>query len=244
MATSNPSFILQETGIVLGIPQQDPTFFNLDFLTYTGIIPGSWDISSPPQRSPQVARIRFQNDLSLIAEPQQTSFIETLGEKGMEEIETPRVAMRFIEIMKNINFTSLHINFRGYVAFPDEPRAAHDYFFKTFLAPGDWHNIGTAPVRGGLNLVYTFDKKKLDLMAQEAAIRRLDESSVAALVFTGSFESNLATIEEQNRLDAVREGIDAWNNDLKQFIGVVSRFFNQGKPQTKPPTPAPTTIPL
>ena len=243
MATSNPSFILQETGIVLGIPQQDPTFFNLDFLTYTGIVPGEWDMSSPPQRSPQASRISFQNDVSLIAEPQQTLFLETLGEKGMEEIQIPQVAMRFVDIMKNINFPSLNVNFRGYVAFPNAPKAAHDYFFKAFLVPGAWQNVGTAPIRGGLNLVYTFDQKKLDLTVQEAAIRRLDESSVAALVFTGSFESDLAKIAPADRLEAVRQGIEGWNGDLKNFIDVVSRFFNQGKKQD-PPVPTPTTIPL
>lgn len=243
MATSNPSFILQETGIVLGIPQQDPTFFNLDFLTYTGIIPGDWDLSSQPQRSPQSSRLSFHNDVSLVAEPQQTLFVETLGEKGMDEIQVPQVAIRFVDIMKNINFTSLQINFRGYVAFPDAPKAAHDYFFKAFLAPGPWQNVGTAPVRGGLNLMYTFENKKLDLTAQEAAIRRLDESSVAALVFTGSFESDIAGLDPQSRLEGVRQGIDAWNGDLKQFIDVVSRFFNQSKTQT-PSVPTPTTIPL
>ena len=243
MATSNPSFILQETGIVLGIPQQDPTFFNLDFLTYTGIIPGDWDISTQPQRSPQVSRISFQNDVSLIAEPQQTLFVEALGEKGMEDIQVPQVAMRFVDIMKNINFTRLNINFRGYVAFPNDPKAAHNYFFKAFLAPGAWHAVGTAPVRGGLNLVYTFDKKKLDLTAQEAAIRRLDDSSIAALVFTGSFESDFVSVAPQDRLETVRQGINGWNADLKQFIDVVSRFFNQDKTNA-PQAHTPTTIPL
>ena len=243
MANSTPSFILQEMGIVLGIPQQDPTFFNLDFLTYTGIISNDWELSSQPKRSPQASQLNFINDVSLIAEPNQTMFLENLGEKAMDEIQIPKVANRFVDIMKNINFTRFDINFRGYVAFPNSPRAAHNYFFKALLAPGSWHSVGTAPIRAGLNLVYTFDEKKLNLSVQEAAIRRMDESSIAAIVFSGAFENDYSALAPEARLAAVQQGIQSWETDLKQFIDVVSRFFNQPQ-KSEPQAAAPTTIPL
>ncbi|MEM9136124.1 MAG: hypothetical protein AAGB01_02065 [Cyanobacteria bacterium P01_F01_bin.42] len=242
MANSNPSFILQEMEIVLGIPKQDPTFFNLDFLTYTGIVPDTWDVAGDPQRSQQVAQIGFQNDVSLVAEPQQTVFTEILGDKGMDDIEIPNVALRFVDIMKNVSFTGLNLTFRGYVAFPNSPMAAHDYFFKNLLTPGAWQGVGTAPIRAGLDLVYTFDDRKMNFTVQEAAIRRLDDSTVAALFFNGAFESNYATKSSASAAD-VRQGIERWQGDLKQFIDVVSRFFRSAN-QSGAPAPTPTTIPL
>lgn len=243
MANSNPSFILQEMEIALGIPQQDPTFFNIDFLSYTGIVPDEWEPIGAPRRSPQLAQVNFQNDVSLTAEPRQTIFSELLGEKGMEDIEIPHVALRFVDIMKNVNYTHLNLNFRGYVAFPNAPRAAHDYFFKNLFNPGAWQDIGTAPIRAGLDLVYTFGEQKLDFSVQEAAIRRLDETSVAALLFSGSFGMDYNKLAPQARIESVQKGIKNWNNDLKQFIEVVSRFFRNAK-QEPPQESQPTTIPL
>lgn len=227
---------------MLGIPKQDPTFFNLDFLTYTGIVPDDWELGRTPQRSPQLAQVSFQNDVTLAAEPQQTVFLEILGEKAMDEIQIPGVATRFVDIMKNISFTGLNITFRGYVAFPDSNTAAHDYFFKHLLTRGAWQDVGTAPIRAGIDLVYTFDERMMNFTVQEAAIRRLDDSTVAALFFNGSFESNYTAVNQPSVADVSRD-IQGWRNDLRQFIDVVSRFFRSDD-QTPPPEPTPTTIPL
>ena len=248
MAISNPSFILQEMEIVLGIPKQDPTFFNLDFLTYTGIVPDDWEVLGMPKRSPQSSLVTFQNDVSLMAETHQTVFSELLGEKGMNDIEIPKLVLRFLDIMKNLNLTSLTLNFRGYVGFQDAPRAAHDYFFQHFVQPGAWQAVGTGPVRGGLDLVYTFDEKILKLGLQEAAIRRLDDTAMAALIFNGAFELDLLKLKADGMnadgtLSPVKQAIESWDNDLKIFIDVVSRFF-QGASQPEPQPPVPTTIPL
>lgn len=235
----NPSLILQDIGIVLGIEQQDPSFFNLDFLQYTGIIPSEWQLTRTPTRSTQSAQVNFQNGVSLIAQPTQTLFLEALNERPLDSIEAPQIALRFSEIMKNMNFQSINLNFRGYSEFPGSEQAAHQYFFNKLLAPGPWHQLGIAPVRAGLDLVYTFENKRLDLRVQESAIQQLDETTISALVFTGSFETIVKSEAPKDKLLEVQATIQNWQSDLKLFIDVVSRFFMQPKAPPVPEGPIP-----
>jgi hypothetical protein len=220
----NASFELQDLGFVLGTAQQDPTFFNLDFLQYTGIVPATWELERQPTRNNAIAQVNFVNGITLIAEPTQTLFLEAANDKTLEDMESPNVALRYSEIMKNMAYRDLVINFRGFISFPDAPEAAHRYFFESLMAPGAWQQLGSSPVRGGLNLLYTFDQKRLNLTIQEAAVRRFDEASVAALVFSGSCENGIDLTTVPNPLATVQGLIRNWQVDLKLFVDVVAKF--------------------
>jgi hypothetical protein len=164
----NQNLDVQELSLVIAVERQDPSLLTPDFLRYSGIIPQDWELSRQPVRSQQAAQVSYQNGVSIIAYPDRTIFVEPISDKT--EAELPHITQRYCEILRNLNFQAVGTNFRGHVLFPGTEDSAHQYLCNTLLSPGPWQNIGTAPMRAGLNLIYTFERNVMNLSVQEAMI--------------------------------------------------------------------------
>lgn len=198
---------------------------NPEFLHYSGIIPEAWELAEQPVRNPQGSQVSFQNGINIIAYLHQTTFVESLRDKAESEVQIASVAQRYTEILRNMDYQAVGVNFRGLVTFPGEPEGAHEYLFNTLLAPGPWQQQGTAPVRAGLNLMYTFEENRLNLGVQEAALQLPEAEQVPILMFTGNFEADLRSVETTERLARVQQIVSHWPSNLETYETVVQQFL-------------------
>jgi hypothetical protein len=222
----NRSLEIQELALVIAVKRQDPSLLTPDFLRYSGIIPQAWELSREPVRTQQVAQVSYQNGVSLLAYPDRTVLVESLSDKAHENVEIPAIAQRYGEVLRNMDYQAVGINFRGYVSFSGEGEGAHDYVCRTLLSHGAWQQVGTQPMRAGLNLVYTFERNQLNLSVQEAMLQLPEQERLPVVLFTANFETQLQAATEAERLVQVQEALSGWRTDLATYQEVVGQFLN------------------
>jgi hypothetical protein len=213
---------VQELSLVIAVERQDPSLLTPDFLRYSNIIPQDWELSRQPVRSQQAAQVSYQNGVSLLAYPDRIVFVERLGDKTEESIELPQIAQRYGDVLRNLNFQAVGTNFRGHVLFPGAEDSAHQYLCSSLLSPGSWQNIGTAPMRAGLNLVYSFERNIMNLSVQEAMLQLPEQERVPVVLFTANFETQLKGRPVSEQPTVLNHALKHWRNDLtiyKQTVG-------------------------
>jgi hypothetical protein len=225
----NQNLDVQELSLVIAVERQDPSLLTPDFLRYSGIIPQDWELARQPVRAQQAAQVSYQNGVSILAYPDRTIFVEPISDKA--EAELPHIAQRYCEILRNLNFQAVGTNFRGHVLFPGTEDSAHQYLCNTLLSPGPWQNIGTAPMRAGLNLIYTFERNVMNLSVQEAMIQLPEQERVPVVLFTANFETPLQSQSESERLTGLQQAIQGWQGDLATYRQTVAKLLEQNQSQ-------------
>ena len=222
---------VQELSLVIAVERQDPSLLTPDFLRYSGIIPQEWELSRQPVRSQQAAQVIYQNGVSILAYPDRTIFVEPISDKAEATVEIPHIAERYSEILRNLNFQAVGTNFRGHVLFPGSEDSAHQYLCNTLLSSGAWQTIGTAPMRAGLNLIYTFERNVMNLSIQEAMIQLPEQERVPIVLFTANFETPLQPQTDTERLTGLQQALQGWQADLATYRQTVEKLVEQNQSQ-------------
>ncbi|MGB7412866.1 MAG: hypothetical protein WA902_01540 [Thermosynechococcaceae cyanobacterium] len=218
------SLTVQELAFVVAVRQQDPTLINPEFLHYSGIIPEAWELAQQPVRSAQASQIRFKNGVSVMAYPQRTVFVEPFRPEGEEQL-IPGIVQRYTEILRNLELQAFGLNLQGFVPFNQGPEAARTYLNQTLLASGPWQHIGNAPVQSQLNFSYQFDRNRLSLSVQEAALQLPEQQRVPIVMFAGNFENDLRSVADTERLAHLHQLLLSWPQDLATYQHVVQQFL-------------------
>jgi hypothetical protein len=234
----NQNLDVQELSLVIAVERQDPSLLTPDFLRYSGIIPQDWELSRQPVRAQQAAQVSYQNGVSILAYPDRTVFVEPLSDKTEESVELPHLAQRYSQVLRNLKFQAVGVNFRGHVLFPGTEDSAHQYLCSTLLSPGPWQSIGTAPMRAGLNLVYTFERNRLNLSVQEAMMQPPEQERVPVVLFTANFETQLQTVAEADHLTGLQQALTSWQTDLANYRQVVDKLLHRDLSDYLIPMPA------
>jgi hypothetical protein len=233
----NQNLDVKEFSLVIAVERQDPSLLTPDFLRYSSIIPQDWELSRQPVRGQQVAQVSYQNGVSILAYPDRTVFIEILGDKAEESVELPQIAQCYSEALRNLNFQAVGTNFRGHVLFPGAEDSAHQYVCNRLLAPGSWQSSGTAPMRAGLNLVYTFERNVMNLSVQEAMLQLPEQERVPVVLFTANFETQLKGRPASEQSTILNDALKYWQNDLAVYKQTVGHLL-QTQPENLLPIPA------
>jgi hypothetical protein len=225
----NQHLDVQELSLVIAVERQDPSLLTPDFLRYSGIVLQDWELSRQPVRAQQAAQVSYQNGISILAYPDRTVFVETLGDKAESSVELAHLAQRYSEVLRNLNFQAVGVNFRGHVLFPGTEDSAHQYLCNTLLSSGSWQTMGTAPMRAGLNLVYTFERNSLNLSVQEAMMQLPEQERVPVVLFTANFETQLQSRSEAEQLTGLQQAITSWQADLANYRQAVDKLLNRNQ---------------
>jgi hypothetical protein len=137
----------------------------------------------------------------------------------------PQIAQRYSEALRNLNFQAVGTNFRGHVLFPGAEDSAHQYVCNRLLTPGSWQNIGTAPMRAGLNLVYTFERNVMNLSVQEAMLQLPEQERVPVVLFTANFEAQLKGRPVSEQATILNHALQDWQNDLAVYKQTVDQLL-------------------
>jgi hypothetical protein len=220
-----PTFDLQELAIVIVVKNLDPTLISPEFLRYSNIVPVDWELAQPAVRNAQGGvQVSFTNGVGVVAYSDRITFAEVAANKPEDTLAVLAVARRFVDTLSNMDFQALGVNLRGHLAFPGEPEVAHRFMFDRLLSPGAWRELGSAPVRAGVQLVYTFDHKQLNLRIDEAMLQVPDARAVPVILFTGNFDYSLQKIDALDRVVNLKMLLQGWQADAALFRKVVSSF--------------------
>jgi hypothetical protein len=220
----NQSFITSELGIIIAVNDNKPTILNLDFLRYSGIVLNEWELARSPIHTNSFSQLIFANGINLIAEPNRVMFLEVIEGKEVGEIAVPSIARKYVEMLPNAEYQALGINPRGYCVFAQQQNA-EKYLSETLLSPGSWQQVGNAPMRASLNLVYTLERCPFHLNINEAGLRNPDETITPIIMFNGSFSYEVNDSTAKERITHLDQVINNLQVDLSTFQEIISTKF-------------------
>jgi hypothetical protein len=219
---------IEELAIGISAANLNPTMLREDVLKFSGIIPNDWTLAKQPVMNPNFAQVTFQNGISVVAQPRVVTFLEAIGSKEMSEMQMPMVARKYVEKLPNAQYQGLSISPKIVVPFPGAQDSARQYITQTLLSAGAWQDFGKAPIQAGINILYELDECQLNLSINEAKLQMPDQSTVAGILFSGSFNYNIASDSEEERLAKLQQNIDKWQSDLAIFREIINeRFLGQ-----------------
>jgi hypothetical protein len=219
------SLITQEFGIIIAAKNHNPTLLNPDFLKYSGIVPTEWELARQPVFTQSVSQVAFTNGVMIVAEPTRVIFIEAIEGKAAAEIVVADIAKKYVQTLPNVEYEAVGLNPRSYMTFDQQQDAARQYLAETLLSPGPWQEVGTAPVRATLNLIYTLERCPFYLTVSEAALRNPDETSTPIVLFNGSFSYEIKSETAQERLIELRQIINNWQADMSSYQEIINTKF-------------------
>jgi hypothetical protein len=223
----NQALEIQELAIVITALNYDPSLLNPGFLKYSGIIPEDWELARQPIISERGSQIVFTNGVYIAAQPNRLMFVEALNNREEDSAKIPQVARRYVEILRSIEYTAVGINYRGYITCSNSTVDENNYLLDNLIQPGEWLDCGDKPVRAGLNLLFTYSDKQLNLSINEAGLKLPEAEQVPIVLFSGNFNYDLSTVASEEVLVKLESIIDNCDRDLEIYSDVVGKFIAQ-----------------
>lgn len=216
---------IHELGLTIAAKNLNPTMLSEEFLKFSGIIPTEWALAKQPVLNPRLAQLTFQNGLTIVAQPATITFMEGIGPQGLTEFKSATIAQSYLEKLPYAEYQALSITPKSLIPMPDNPDSARKYITEILLSPGPWQELGKAPMQAGLNLLYQLERAQLSLNINEAKIQLSEQMSIAALLFSGSFNYAITGETEPERLNRLKEVITYWREDWDIFTELVNQRF-------------------
>lgn len=221
----NPSVKIKELEIVIALKNNLPTNLLRKIILDKGIIPGDWQLASQPTYTSATLEIIFTNGVTFIAQAQRIILLETIEGKTNSQVLIPKIALKYVESLPNLDYYAVGINPKGYVNFGSKKDAARDYIDQTLLYSGPWQDFGQAKVRNSLNFTYTLESGFLNLSVNEAALRLQDETIVPIVLFSGNFDYNISSEDNHLRLPCLVQFLNDWQHKLEIYQDLINTRF-------------------
>jgi len=221
-----PKVTIQELAIALTAKKHSPALLNSDFLKYSGIVPTDWELARPPVFSPQVSQVAFTNGINIVAQSNAITFIESLSTKPLEDTKIPAIIRKYVEALPRTDYQALSINPRTFVTFEGgDENAAREFITSTLLSKGTWSDVGKAPVKAAVNLVYSLEQGELNLSVAEALLQLQEAEPTPAVLFSGNFQYEIVGEEEGEKLQHLYRLLENWQPDLEAYREIVNQLF-------------------
>ena len=216
---------VREIGISIVANNLNPSMLNPNFLISTGIIPSDWKLTKQPVLTANRAQLNFSNGLSIVAQPRTITFSEGIGNKKLSELEAPKVARIYVEKLPNALYQRVNIEPKFLITLTGEEDAGRKYITETLLASGPWQDFGDAPVQAGINLLYQVGESQFNLTINEAKLQQAEQPAAPAILFSGNFNYNVTSENEQERVSKLLKGLDNCQRNLETFKEVINQRF-------------------
>jgi len=221
-----PTITIQELALSLTAKNHSPTLLNSDFLKHSGIVPADWELARPPIFSPQISQVSFTNGTNIVAQSNAITFIESLNSKSQETAKIPDIARKYVETLPRTDYQTLSVNPRTFVTFEGgNENAAREFITSNLLAKGTWSDAGKSPVKAAVNLVYSLERGELNLSVAEALLQLQDAEPTPAVLFSGSFQYEIAGELEGEKLQHLYKLLENWQPDLEAYREIVNQRF-------------------
>jgi hypothetical protein len=214
---------VQEVAIAVAAKDFNPTVVNPDFLKYSDIIPGDWELARPPVYTNRLAQLMFNNGIGIVAQPNQLVLVETIGPKKIEDVQVAEMACRCVQTLSKIDYQAVGVNSTGFVICESEAEA-HQYLCQNLLAPGAWQEFGEARLNAGIQLSYSLKRGQLNLGINQATLKDL-ERNIPAVLFSSNFNYPIVGATQSERLADLQQVIRNWQGDITTYRQLVHEKF-------------------
>ncbi|WP_017304551.1 hypothetical protein [Spirulina subsalsa] len=228
---------MQEVAVAIAATDLNPGSISLDFLRFSGIIPTDWELTQQPVLNNAVAQLNFSNGVNIFAQPRSINFLEAI-KQNPQDLQAPIVARQYLEKLPHANYQGISINPKILIGFPNQEDAARKYIVETLLAPGGWQQLGQAPLKASVNLSYQLKRCPLNLGINEVRLQQPDQTSIAALLFSGGFTYGIPPEYQDQKTAYLSKRISTWQTDFETFREIITKkFFAQSQGSSLfPPT--------
>jgi len=216
---------IQEISIAIVANDFSASIINLNFLQISGIIPKDWQLARDPIVNQNYTQLVFQNKVNIVGQQNMVTFIENIGTDEFKELLIADVAKKFTQALPNANYQTVSFTPKSVIPMTGGKDAARKYITSTLLSPGSWQEIGRAPLQASLNLAYELDLCQLNISINEANIQMPDQTTIAGVLFSGSFNYNVAKEDPSIRLAQLHKYIEHWDLDLAIFRDMIEQRF-------------------
>ncbi|NES99140.1 MAG: hypothetical protein F6K62_21760 [Sphaerospermopsis sp. SIO1G2] len=218
--------VLQNLGLAIATNNYSPKLLSYDFLKYSDIVPGDWELAKQPVMSDQISQIAFRNSVTLTAQPNLISFVEVISAKELTDVQAPLVAHNYVKSLPNAEYQAVGIDIRGYITATDmgADTSAQDYL-RSLLAPAPWQQVGTEPVKASVQLAFTLENKTLSLNINEGTLYVSEEETVPIVLFNGNFSYQAQGNTKEERLESIHQLLDNWQGDLDTYQEIINTKF-------------------
>lgn len=212
----------EELAIALVANQFNPTILNLEFLKISGVIPRDWQLQNQPIITANTAQIVFQNGINIVCQNRTIIFTEIINSQDINSLKVAELAHILINRLPHSDYQGLAIKPKILAALPNH---TNRYIVEKILTPGAWCNIGIAPLQATINFLYQLENSQLLLNLTEAQIQQPEKPSIPAVLFSGSFNYDLAKYNESDRTQQISQQLQNWSSDLATFRDIVNNKF-------------------
>ncbi len=222
----NNAVVLQDLGIAITAKNLNPTVFTYDFLKYSDVIPSDLELVQKPIVSNQGSQVAFRNGITLVAQTDRLSFIETFAEKELGDIQVPEIAHKYVKVLPNVEYQAVGINVRAYVSSSQaDGEAEVQSYVHSLLAPGSWQEIGTKPATASIQLAFSLEHSQLNFSINEGTLYLPEQQTKPIVLFSGNFSYNIEGDSKDERFNSLHQYLDRWQVDVEIFQEIIKTKF-------------------
>lgn len=218
---------IEELTISLVIKNFNPSLLSYELLTMSGIVPSDWELARQPVNNPRGSQVSFKNGVNIIAQPNNISFVEGLGNKDINSLQFANIAQKYVSKMSNAEYQGISISPKIIVPFTDGEDGGKNFINNTLLNQGAWFNFGNITPQASLNLFYQLDRAQLVLNINPAKLQQPNDITISAVLFAGSFNYNLNDLMGDLRIKTLMDITNSWQKDLDSFRELIYQKFLQ-----------------
>lgn len=212
--------VFKEMAVVIAVEKQDTKVLSPEFLAQCSIVDKDWELAAKPTVSESGSLIRYKNNFAIASTPKQIQMVQPFS-GNPSEVKVAQMAMRYCDILSNLKYRAVGINFRGFADLTHQPENPNEYILK-FLHPD---KINTTPQKASLNLSYVFGRNTLNLSVMDASLNNPDGKNNPGIMFVGNCETRFEDADQAQIKDKISAALTVWEIDFARYTTIVTDFI-------------------
>ena len=210
--------VFQEIAVVIAVEKQDTKGLSHEFLVQCGVVDSSWQLAAKPVVAENISLLRYSNNCAIACNNKQIQLVQPFS-GNPKEVFLPKMAIRYSEILNNLVYRAVGLNFKSFADLKDIDQSSND-FILGFLHP---QKINTRPQKASFNLSYAFERNNINLSIMDATNKENKDSK--GVTFVGNCETRFNSLDQGNITERIRESLDLWELDFAKYSTIVTDFL-------------------
>lgn len=206
---------LDNVAIVVISESNNPRLLNPDFLERNRIVPKDWKVKDVLV-TPPFARVLYDNGVQILLEENKLHILSQQPDMISWEHELPGIATSFLEVLPQVSYRSIGLNF---VYLSDHPKGAdaEKALISKFLKQGSWLDFGRGMTGTVLEFQYRATQPQMNVKIGVLEKRDSVGASLEGFIFTANFHHDFK-IDEAKERSAYINSIGMKRTEFVQFI--------------------------
>lgn len=210
---------LVELSIVVVANSNNPTILNPDFLRNNDIVGNNYEPQGDPICTPAFSQVALTNGVTITSAPDRVIFNQTGLTLNGDNIESPEIAKRYLECIKYVPYNALGINPKAFF-----PGLSSSNVREFLSEKGLWSRHQDTIPEVQLKTIYKYSERTI-ILDISAAQLTVNNESVSGVLFQGNFHRDLVSIDVDSRVDKIKNLLDSWKADLKEFYDLTRKYL-------------------